>query len=237
MVTRIFAAAAVVFLAGPAQAWGFGGIRGNGQKITEAREVPSFERVSMRGAIDAVVKVGPAQSVSITIDSNLITHVRTRVEGDRLVIDTDENLSWDGIARAEITVPRLRAFGVSGSSDATIEGGKGEDLQLSTSGSGDIRWRGVATALEVATSGSGDVTLAGEADALEASTSGSGDVRGQDFTVRDADIRTSGSGDVTIRLSGGTLRAKTSGSGDVTWSGEGTVAEARTSGSGEVRRR
>lgn len=237
MVTRICAAAAVVFLAGPAQAWGFGGIKGNGQKITEAREVPPFERVSMRGAIDAVVKVGPAQSVSITIDSNLITHVRTRVEGDRLVIDTDENLSWDGIARAEITVPRLRAFGVSGSSDATIEGGKGEELQLSTSGSGDIRWRGVATALEVATSGSGDVTLAGEADALEASTSGSGDVRGQDFTVRDADIRTSGSGDVTIRLSGGTLRAKTSGSGDVTWSGEGTVAEARTSGSGEVRRR
>jgi hypothetical protein len=237
MVTRIVAAAAAVLIAGSAQAWGFRGIQGNGQKTTEAREVPPFERVSMRGSIDAVVKVGPAQSVAITIDSNLMPHVVTRVEDGRLVIETDEDLSWKGLARAEITVPRLRAFGVSGSSDATIEGGTGEDLELSTSGSGDIRWHGEAKALEVATSGSGDVSVSGRADTAEISTSGSGDVQGRDLTVRDAEVRTSGSGDVWLRLAGGTLRASTSGSGDVTWSGDGTVAQARSSGSGEIRRR
>ncbi|HYG70590.1 MAG TPA: head GIN domain-containing protein, partial [Anaeromyxobacteraceae bacterium] len=186
MVTRIVAAAAAVLLAGSAQAWSFGAIEGNGEKITERRDVPPFDRISVGGAIDAVVKVGPAQSVAITIDSNLAPHVRTRVENGQLVVDTDENLSWKGGARAEITVPRLRALSTSGSSDATIEGGSGEDLELSTSGSGDIRWRGEAKAMEISTSGSGDVTLAGRADTVEISTSGSGDVKGEEFTTRDA---------------------------------------------------
>jgi hypothetical protein len=237
MVTRIVATAAAVLMAGSTQAWGFRGIEGNGQKITQQRDVAAFQRVSVRGAIDAVVKVGPAQGVAVTIDSNLMPHVITRVEDGRLVVETDENVNWKGIARVEITMPRLTALGVSGSSDATIEGGAGEDLELSTSGSGEIRWRGEAKAMEISTSGSGDMTLAGRADTVAISTSGSGDVKGEDFTVRDAEVSTSGSGDVWLRMNGGTLRARTSGSGDVTWSGEGTVARASTSGSGEIRRR
>lgn len=230
-------AAAAILFAGPALAsWG-ADIQGNGQKVTEQRTVPAFERIELRGAIDANVKVGPAQSVAITIDSNLMPHVRTRVDGGTLVIDTDESLSWRGDARATITVPRLRGLGTSGSGDATIEGGSGDDLELASSGSGDIRWRGEAKAMRVSTSGSADVSLAGRADSVDVSTSGSGDVKGDDFTTRDATVRTSGSGDVALRMDGGTLRARTSGSGDVIYSGSATLAEARTSGSGEIRQR
>lgn len=235
----VTAAAAAILFAGPALAsWGWGpGIQGDGKKITEQRNVPPFERIELRGAIDANVKVGPAQAVALTIDSNLMPHVRTRVENGTLIVDTDASLRWDGEARAEISVPRLRGLSTGGSGDARIEGGSGEDLELSSSGSGDIRWRGEAKALTVRTSGSADVTLAGRADTLEAATSGSGDVEGEDFTVRDATVRTSGSGNVTVRMSGGTLRARTSGSGDVTYIGDARLEEARTSGSGEIRRR
>lgn len=214
-------------------------VEGNGQKTTEKRDVAGFDAVALDGAIDAAVKVGPAHSVAVTIDSNLQQYVRTRLDGSRLVVDTDPktDVRWKGKARVEVTLPALRALSTSGSGDAVVEGGKGGDLVLETSGSGDVRWRGDAAKLEVSTSGSGDVTLAGKAQALVARSSGSGDVRAKDLEVHDAEVRTSGSADVDLRLAGGVLRAWTSGSGDVSWSGDASNVEAHTSGSGDVRRR
>lgn len=211
-------------------------VRGDGHKTTEAREVPEFDRISLRGALDARVKVGPVRSVSVTIDANLQPHVRVRVEGGKLVVDTDREIHWDGEGRVDVTVPSLRALATAGSGDAQAEGGSG-DLALSTSGSGALRWRGEADDLDAATSGSGDMVLAGKARSLDAATSGSGDIDARDLTVHDASIRTSGSGDVEVTLDGGKLAASTSGSGDVTWHGKATVTAANTAGSGEVRHR
>ena len=216
---------------------GWGSLKGNGQKITEVREVPDFDAVSLRGAIDAVVKVGGPRSVAVTIDANLQPHVRVSVEDGRLVVETKGNLDWDGEGRVEISTPMLRELSTSGSGDASVEGGTGGDLALATSGSGDIRWRGEARLLSVSTSGSGDAFLSGRAETLEASTSGSGDLRARDLSARDATIQTSGSGDAEVTLAGGSLTAATSGSGDVTWGGNGSLAAAATSGSGEIRRR
>lgn len=213
---------------------GWRGVKGNGKITTERREVPGpFDAISLRGSIDARVKVGPAPSIAVTIDENLQRLVTLRLDDGTLVVEQEDDLRTSGDAWVEVTLPALRAFSTSGSGDARIEGGSGGDLALSTTGSGDLQWSGEAAALSVATRGSGDVLLEGRAATLSASSSGSGDVNGRGLTVRDADARTSGSGDVSITVDGGTLRASTSGSGDVTYRGTATV-EARTSGSGEV---
>jgi hypothetical protein len=237
---RTVAAAVVLSLAACAHGTAHAGgtpVRGDGRKMTEARDVPDFDAVALQGAIDARVKVGPARSVSITIDANLQPLVRTTVEDGRLVVRTEGDLDWRGDAWVEISVPALRELSTAGSGDAAVEGSTGGDLALRTSGSGDLRWRGEARRLLVSTSGSGDAHLSGRADALEATTSGSGDLEARDLSARDASIRTSGSGDAEVTLAGGALRVQTSGSGDVTWWGVGSVAEASVSGSGEVQRR
>jgi hypothetical protein len=147
-------------------------VRGNGQKTTEKRDVGPFDAISLRGRIDARVKVGPALSLTVTIDSNLQDHVLTRVKDRELVVEMSprSDIDWRGDAYVEVTLPELRSFGTVGSGDAVIEGGKG-DLALHTSGSGDIRWTGDANRLEVMTSGSGEVTLSGRAESLVARTS------------------------------------------------------------------
>jgi len=225
----------LTLLAVPPSAFAWGpGVKGDGRLVTERRELPgAFDAISLRGEVDARVKVGPPASVAVTIDSNLQPHVKLRVDGKTLVIEQDEDLRPAKDAYVEVTLPALRAFSTSGSGDAHIEGSDGGDLELSTSGSGDLGWKGEARALSVATNGSGDVLLEGRARTLSAATSGSGEVSARELTVRDAEVRTSGSGDVSVRMDGGTLRARTSGSGDVTYSGNASV-EARTSGSGEV---
>ena len=232
--------AVLTLAASSAHAWSWGpGVEGNGKKVTQQRELPgTFDAVQTGGSLDARITVGPAPSVSVTIDENLQAQVKLRLKGSTLVIEQEGNMSYRGDAYVTITVPTLRAAGTAGSGDATIEGSSGGDLELSTSGSGDLRWNGTAKRLAVSTSGSGDALLAGKAESLDASTSGSGDLKGAELTVAgDVNVSTSGSGDVEIRMTGGALRASTSGSGDVVYRGEARSVNARTSGSGEVRKR
>jgi len=230
---------AAALAASTAHAWSWTGVEGNGKKSTQQRTVSgSFDAVSTRGSLDARIKVGPAASVSVTIDENLQEYVDVRVEGSRLIVDTRDNINYRGDGYVDITLPTLREASTSGSSDMTIDGSSGGDLELHTSGSGDIRWRGEAKALEVSTSGSGDALLSGRAQSLDARTSGSGDLKGTDLTVAgDVEVSTSGSGDVEIAMTGGSLRARTSGSGDVVYRGDARSVDVRTSGSGEVKRR
>lgn len=216
-----------------ARAWSWGeGTKGDGQKVTQPREVGEFSRVRLEGALDARVTVGPARAVSVTIDQNLQPLVQVRLEGDTLVV-TARELSWQGDGRVDIAVPALRGFAIRGSGDARIEGGTG-DLALAISGSGDVDWRGQADRLEAAVSGSGDMRLTGTAASVDISVAGSGDVLASDLRAGNADVSVAGSGDVQVRLTGGALRAAVAGSGDVVWYGEGRVERASTAGSGEI---
>jgi hypothetical protein len=238
-------AAAILSLAAPAPAaaWGWNATKGDGKKVTQAREVGAFSRVRLVGSLDARVRVGGPRAVSVTIDENLQPLVEVLVEGDTLVVRSRE-LSYQGEGRVEIAVPSLRALGIEGSGDADIapadgaglERGAG-DLALAISGSGDITWRGQAARLTAAVSGSGDMKLSGTADAVEISVAGSGDVSAQDLAAGSADVSVAGSGDVSVRLTGGALRAAVAGSGDVTWYGEGRVERAARAGSGEITHR
>lgn len=239
LAVTIAVALASALAASPAAA--LGRVRGDGRTITQPRELTgTFDEIELRGPVDARVRVGPPQAVSVTIDSNLQSHVLVRVVGRKLRIDTDARLDHHGEAYVTVTLPTLRALGTEASGDAVIVdergGGKG-DLSLATSGSGDLRWTGEAATLSVSTSGSGDATLAGKAASLSAQSSGSGDVDARALTVHDANVQTSGTGDAELTLSGGTLSAQSSGTGDVTWYGEASNVETHVSGSGEVRRR
>ncbi len=214
-------------------------IEGDGRPTTQVREVGGgFDAVDTRGALDVEVKVGPAASVAVTIDGNLQPYVDVRVEGSTLVVDQRESLRWRGRAHVGVTLPSLRAVSTSGSGAATIDGGPGSALALSSSGSGALRWHGEVARLEVSTSGSGGAVLDGRAAALRVSTNGSGSVAAGALTVSDdAEVTTSGSGSVELAVRGAALRARTNGSGEVVYAGEARSVEAHVNGSGSVRRR
>lgn len=204
----------------------------------EPRTVPAFDRISLRGPVDADVKVGAAQSVVVRADRDLVPRIVTRVEGTTLVVEGAARRSWFGsrseAARVEISIPSLRALAIEGSGDARVEGGQGE-LDLAIRGSGDLDWRGDVAALSLAIRGSGDATVAGRADRLRVEVDGSGDVDAKALSAGAADVAVHGSGDVQVRLAGGPLRARVSGSGDVTWWGDARVEEASAAGSGSIR--
>jgi Putative auto-transporter adhesin, head GIN domain len=231
----LVASAALAFIPAAAQAWCWGGTHGDGNKVTQSRQVGAFTAVRVEGSIDAAVKVGGAQAVAVTIDQNLQPLVTTEVSDGTLVIKA-KDASWQGKAVVEITVPALRALSIQGSSDVTIDGGQG-DLSLAIHGSGDLRWNGEAAMLEASVSGSGDMKLSGTAEQAKISVAGSGEVKAGGLTAKGAAISVAGSGDVELTLDGGPLSVSIAGSGDVVWHGKAMLEQVSVRGSGELVKR
>ncbi len=62
------------------------GVQGSGVAATQTRAVARFSGLDLAGANNVTVTVGAPQSVVVHADSNLITHVTTRVVAGTLVI-------------------------------------------------------------------------------------------------------------------------------------------------------
>lgn len=189
---------------------------GSGRFVSQRRAVGNFRAVEVRGSADVVVRVGPKPSLIVTADDNLLPILRSGIEkGDKLVLETTRSYRTTRVPRVMITVPQLSAFAVRGSSDAVIDGVRGDSLTLAVSGSGDIEARGRTGSLSVAVSGSGDVD-AGRVSA------------------RNAAVVISGSGEATVRASGA-LTGAIQGSGGVNYIGRPATIAVRTAGSGSIR--
>jgi hypothetical protein len=188
-------------------------VQGSGKSATETRAVPGFDRITVRGAFDSTVTVGPATSLKIQADDNLIKLIRTEVRDGRLVIDSKESLSSRTPIRITITTPKLNGFAIEGSGEAKITGVQSGAFEASISGSGDLFCAGVANSVELSIAGSGDMDLAAlSAKRAKASVSGSGDIRLRASESLDASI--DGSGDI-ICTGNPKVRKSIAGSGDV----------------------
>jgi hypothetical protein len=54
-------------------------IQGSGVSKTESRSVGSFSKIDLSGSPDVEVAVGPATSVSVTADDNIVPIIETTV--------------------------------------------------------------------------------------------------------------------------------------------------------------
>jgi hypothetical protein len=210
------------------------GLDGSGVAKSETRDVSGFDRVAVEDDFVVEVTVGPAASLSLTGDDNLLPHVRTEVRGGTLHVEDARELDPTETIRVRITIPMLRGLASSGSSGVRATGIRSDAFGASVSGSGEMVADGDFGDLDVTISGSGMIRLQGTADEIDGSVSGSADLDLARVAARRATVRVSGSGDVVVQVTE-SLDAEVSGSGDVRYLGTPRV-EARTSGSGSVHR-
>ncbi len=109
------------------------------------------------------------------------------------------------------------------------------ELDISTTGSGDVRIEGIElNKVFLTTTGSGDVHLSGDATKLDAKSTGSGDVGARELHTDRVDLLTTGSGDMTAHARQA-ASVKTTGSGDVTVYGNPGTRDRNSTGSGDIR--
>jgi hypothetical protein len=190
-------------------------MQGSGVAVSRSREVPSFRRVDMGGALHVTIKVGGTTSVIVTAEDNLIDLVRTEVADGTLQIGIEQG----GIdfrptleCRVAITVPALDGIIVAGSGQVDIRGLAAGQFAVSVAGRGGVHATGRAAELHVSVKGRGGAHL-------------------YDLAVEEAAVKVAGTGMVQVAPRNH-LRAEVSGGGQVRFRGApATSTDVRGSGS------
>lgn len=193
-----------------------GGISGSGVAKTETRSVGSYDSVEVHGALDVEITVGPASSLAVTADDNLLSHVETDVVGDELVIRPKGTIRPNTPIEVIITTPVLEGIEVHGASDAVVTGLSAERFEATVHGASDL-------------------SLKGKADALEVEAHGASVVDAEDLVAKHADVDAAGASKVTLSELE-ELDANLSGASHCTYAGDPAIDES-LSGASSLKKR
>jgi Putative auto-transporter adhesin, head GIN domain len=151
------------------------GIRGSGTGRRETRIVAPFDVISVSGTFTVEITVGPAESVAVTADDNLLSHVTTTVDNKLLTIRTDQPIQPRTDVKLVIQARELKEVRASGANHVTIRGLVGDAFRLDVNGADDVRAEGTCKQLEVVGSGASSIDTRGlTADSVTVRASGAG---------------------------------------------------------------
>ncbi|MFL9482948.1 head GIN domain-containing protein [Chitinophagaceae bacterium LWZ2-11] len=212
-------------------------VRGNGNITTETREGYTPNRIKLAGSFDVELTQGPAASVKIEGDANLLSYVVTEQRDGFLVIKTKEhiNLSSEHDIKIIITTPKLEEISLTGSGNITGNSKftDGDRLKVSIAGSGDVSLEANTPKVEASIAGSGSITIKGETKDAVVRISGVGDYKGDSLKAENVEVHIAGSGNVKV-FADAKLDVHIAGSGDVYYKGTPSITQ-HIAGSGGIR--
>lgn len=213
-------------------------IAGSGKLVSEDRPVGGFQQVRMTIPGTLEVQQGPAESLTVQVEDNLMPYLTTEVRGNTLQIGWKPNTSilTRQPVQLKLTVKDLQGLESTSSGSVKVGPLTTGNFQLTLSSSGDIEIDSIqADKVSVNLSSSGNITMKGSADQLDAQLTSSGSFHGDDLQVRQAQVRLTSSGNATVWATA-SLDARLTSSGNVYYYGSPTVNQTATS-SGRVRSR
>jgi hypothetical protein len=209
-------ASTVLMVLALALAVGCSGVEGSGTAGSESRSVGTFTAIEVHGILRLEVLAGRSPALEVSGDDNLLSLVEAKVEGDRLVVRTTEEVRPKLPLVAKVSAEAIRAIAAHGASEVDARDLKGESFEL------DLH-------------GASDAELGGEVDQLDVRVSGAAKVDAKGLKTGKAVVKVSGAGDVDV-AEPDELDVSVSGAGNVTYGGSPKVTKT-ISGAGSVDKR
>jgi len=212
-------------------------VKGNGDAVSETRNVTGFTSISLSMEGDVHFTPDSVYSIEIQAQQNILDVIESQAEGGILVLKIQDHtiLGNHDPIRIYIHAPSINGLDVSGSGNITVDSKMDQrNLHYKISGSGNITLDELkSNLLDAGISGSGNVTCSsGRSDIEYFTISGSGNLNFQDVMADSVFVTISGSGDVTA-YAVKYLDVTISGSGNVRYNGN-PVINMHISGSGNV---
>jgi hypothetical protein len=218
--------------------WNGHRVKGNGNVRTENKQFGDVTGVELHASFDVYISEGSPAGVRIEAEENIIPHIEMQVLNGVLNIDEEDNIRLRPRKPVKIyvTSPGYSKIQVHSSGNVIGQTKITNDtkLDLSVSGSGEMKLDVDAPEIEAKVSGSGEMHLSGDTKRIGGDVSGSGEIKAIDLKSEEADLQVSGSGSIDVYASV-KLDASISGSGDVRYKGD-AKANTHISGSGNVRK-
>jgi predicted small secreted protein len=240
---RIYIPAMLLLVAMLVSGCGFQVISGSGKLASETRNLSGFTSVTLAGIGNVYLTQGPAESIRIEAEDNLIPYFDTSVRGSTLKIGIKDQYMGVSLqptrpVKFYVTLPKIEAVTLAGSGNIFAGKLQAGAFRISLLGSGDISTDNLAaTDLDIHLGGSGNISLGTvSASQVTAYIAGSGDIQLGILTADKISSQTAGSGDITI---GGKVNEQSTeilGSGDYLAGGlKSPTATVRVTGSGDTQ--
>jgi hypothetical protein len=229
---------AIVVLFSSCRLFGYKHIEGNGNIITQSRNISKATKVKLAGSFDVELTPGAVTKVEVVGDDNILPFIYTVEKDGFLVVKSKDYLTYnstEGI-KIKITTPQLENLQLAGSGNIIGQGKfTGSDkLVLKIAGSGDIKLEINTPKIESDIAGSGSINLTGETKEESIKIAGSGDYLTEGLMAENATVRIAGQGDVKVFAST-TLDIHIAGSGTVYYKGNPSVKQ-KVAGSGDIKK-
>lgn len=191
-------------------------VEGNGVLKEEVRDVRGFDQVNARGGLDVTISEGDF-AVSVRIDENLQSYVRTSVADDTLTIAVDDANLSEKLPGPHVVISMPALLDAETTGDGTLTASEFDTeapVSLELTGGGKLSWSGSATDLDVVLAGDGELTIEGSAENTELFLRGSGTLDARDLVSDEASIVLDGPGALSVTVNG-LVNARASNGGTV----------------------
>jgi hypothetical protein len=237
---RIYVPSILLLIAMLASGCGFQMVSGSGRIATETRNISGFSGVTLAGIGNVYITQGPADSLRIEAEDNLIPYFDTSIQRGTLKIGIKDVYMGVSLLPTRpvnfyVTLPNIEAVTLAGSGNIFAGRLQSAAFRISLLGSGNIVTDALAaTDLDLRLGGSGNISLGTvSANQVNANIAGSGDIHVDALTADKISSKTAGSGNITIGGKVAEQSAEILGSGDYLAGGLKTAsATLRVTGSG-----
>ncbi len=212
-------------------------VKGNGDLITQERELDGFTGVKACCSFKVELSESPDFSVRVEAESNLQEFVITELRGKTLQIKyrDDANFKSTKDIMVYVSLPLLR--GIDASSSSNIKGTTpftGDDLDLEASSSAKIRVEFSGNRVDLDASSSGNIEVRGTAKRVSADASSASNIDAGELVAEDGVADVSSAASIKVHTTK-SLRADASSAGSVHYSGNPGDVVSDTSSAGRVR--
>ena len=213
-------------------------IRGNGNIVTQSRELGNFNSVHVSGNIDVYASQDSSFSVKVETDENLQQYIEVINDGGVLRIHEKEGTNPKSRKPIKVYVSSstFKNFEASGACDIySMDQITATDvIEFHASGSCKITMDVNAPKINTHVTGACDVIFKGETKDFSVEGSGSTDIRCFELKADNVNVDLSGSGDAEVYAES-TLKGSVSGSADIRYKGNARP-DISTSGAASIKK-
>ncbi len=215
-------------------------IIGQGEIVTDKRNVGTFTGVSLEFSGDVMLKQSSETAVDVVAQANIAQEIETVVENNILHVRFKKrdytNYKFDKLT-VYVNTPTVETISLSGSGNLTaLSDIKSNKLEVGLRGSGNIKLKYIdcTSSIDVHLKGSGNINMkSGTAQSAAYSVTGSGDIGADNLKAHTLEAKVTGSGNITC-MATESISAKSTGSGNITYYGHPAQTMVSSTGSGSI---
>ncbi|MES2486729.1 MAG: head GIN domain-containing protein [Bacteroidota bacterium] len=178
---------------------GFERVDGTGNVITQPRSVgEGFTKISASNSIEVYIAQGDKASVIVEADGNLQEHIKTKVTGGVLTIESDVEIGNADAKKVTVTLPKVES--VESSAGCIVKSTtvlKGDNIKVSSSSGSSLEVSVESNTINCEASSGSSLKIGGRAKKLKSNSSSGSSVDAKALVATDVDADAS-SGSTTI---------------------------------------